>query len=132
MIYFFDCKYLERCKLLIYNVADKKIVNKLIGIREKGRSEYPVQSNYRTIKKEIVESQRYDYYFGKNKLILPPKAYTNIVFTYKGEVSYVDENEELISMKYLGFDKIKSTFRYQYKNNVFCIDVGFYINCQRQ
>ncbi len=54
---------------------------------------------------------------------------TNIVFTYKGEVSYVDENEKLISMKYLGFDKIKRTFRYQFKNNVFCIDVSFYINC---
>lgn len=89
MIYFFDCKYLERCKLLIYNVADKKIVSKLIGIREKGRCEYPVQSNYRTIKKGIVESQRYDYYFGKNKLILPPKAYTNMIMNLKTQNHYL-------------------------------------------
>ena len=33
---------LERCKLLINNVPDEQIVNKLIEIRGKGRNEYPI------------------------------------------------------------------------------------------
>ena len=33
---------LERCKLLIDNVPDEKIVNKLIEMRGKGRNDYPV------------------------------------------------------------------------------------------
>lgn len=50
---------------------------------------------------------------------------TNIVYTYKGEVSYVNENGELIPMKYLGYDKIKNTLRYQYKNIVYSIDISY-------
>ena len=50
---------------------------------------------------------------------------TNIVYTYKGEVSYVDDNGELIPMKYLGYDKIKNTLRYQYRNNVYSIDISY-------
>ena len=50
---------------------------------------------------------------------------TQIVYTYKGEVSYVDENGELIPMKYLGYDKIKNTLRYQYRNNVYSIDISY-------
>lgn len=50
---------------------------------------------------------------------------TNIVYTYKGDVSYVDDNGKLVLMKYLGYDKIKNTLRYQYKNNVYSIDISY-------
>ena len=50
---------------------------------------------------------------------------TNIVYTYNGEVFYVDENGELIPMKYLGYDKIKNTLRYQYKEKVYSINIGY-------
>ena len=50
---------------------------------------------------------------------------TNIVYTYKGEVSYVDEDGEIIPMKYLGYDKVKNTLRYQYKKNVYSIDISY-------
>ena len=33
---------LERCKLLIDNVPDEKIVNNLTQIRGKGRDDYPI------------------------------------------------------------------------------------------
>lgn len=35
---------LERCKLLIDNVPDEKIINKLYEIRGKGRNDYPIEA----------------------------------------------------------------------------------------
>ena len=40
---------LERCKLLIENVPDEKIIHKLIEIRGKGRNEYPVIAVWNSI-----------------------------------------------------------------------------------
>ncbi len=93
---------LERCKLLLENVPDEKIVNKLIEIRGKGRNEYPVIpvwnsllimpliecSRVEQLRRELARNRDlrkicgfddYDYYFGKNKLVPPPKAYTNML-----------------------------------------------------
>lgn len=92
---------LERCKLLIENVPDEKIVNKLIEIRGKGRNEYPIIpvwnsilimpllecSTVEQLRRELSRNRDlrklcgfndYDYYFGKNKLVPSPKAYTNM------------------------------------------------------
>ena len=92
---------LERCKLLIDNVPDEKIVNKLIEIRGKGRNDYPVIpvwnallvmpllecSTIEQLRRELSRNRDlrkicgfndYDYYFGKNKLVPPPKAFTNM------------------------------------------------------
>lgn len=92
---------LERCKLLIENVPDEKIVNKLIEIRGKGRNDYPVIpvwnsflimpllecSTVEQLRRELSRNgdlrklcgfNDYDYYFGKNKLVPPPKAFTNM------------------------------------------------------
>jgi len=92
---------LERCKLLIDNVPDKKIVDKLVKIRGKGRNEYPVVAVWNSIlimpllecssveqlRRELSRNRDlrkicgfndYDYYFGKNKLVPPPKAYSNM------------------------------------------------------
>ena len=92
---------LERCKLLLDNVPDEKIVNKLIEIRRKGRDEYPVIAVWNSIlimpllecstieqlRRELSRNRDlrkicgfndYDHVFGKNKLVPPPKAYTNM------------------------------------------------------
>ena len=92
---------LERCKLLIENVPDKKIIDKLLEIRGKGRNNYPVIpvwnsilimpllecSTVEQLRRELSRNRDlrklcgfddYDYYFGKNKLVPPPKAYTNM------------------------------------------------------
>ena len=92
---------LERCKLLIENVPDKKIIDKLLEIRGKGRNNYPVIpvwnsilimpllecSTIEQLRRELSRNRDlrklcgfddYDYYFGKNKLVPPPKAYTNM------------------------------------------------------
>lgn len=97
---------LERCKLLIDNIPDEKIVNKLIEIRGKGRNEYPVIpvwnsllimpviecSTVEQLRRELSRNRDlrklcgfndYDYYFGKNKLVPPPKAYTNMIRNLK-------------------------------------------------
>ena len=50
---------------------------------------------------------------------------TNIVYTFDGKVSYVDEFGKLIPMKYLGYDKVRNTLRYQYKNNIYSIDISY-------
>ena len=93
---------LERCKLLIENVSDEKIVKKLLEIRGKGRNDYPVIpvwnsilimpllecSTVEQLRRELSRNRDlrklcgfndYDYYFGKNKLVPPPKAYTNMM-----------------------------------------------------
>ena len=97
---------LERCKLIIDNVPDEKIVNKLIEIRGKGRNEYPVIAVWNSIlimpalecstieqlRRELSRNRDLrkicgfrdeDYYYGKNKLVPPPKAYTNMIKNLK-------------------------------------------------
>ena len=97
---------LERCKLLIENIPDEKIVNKLIEIRGKGRNEYPVIAVWNSIlimpllecstveqlRRELSRNRDLrklcgfrdeDYYYGKNKLVPPPKAYTNMIKNLK-------------------------------------------------
>lgn len=97
---------LERCKLLIENVPDEKIIHKLIEIRGKGRNEYPVIAVWNSIlimpllecstveqlRRELSRNRDlrklcgfndYDYYFGKNKLVPPPKAYPNMIKNLK-------------------------------------------------
>lgn len=92
---------LERCTLLINNVPDEKIVKKLKEIRGKGRNEYPIEAVWNSIlimpllecssveqlRRELSRNRDlrricgfddYNYYFGKNKLVPPPKAYTNM------------------------------------------------------
>ena len=50
---------------------------------------------------------------------------TNIVYTYDGDVYYVDDKGEKNSMKYLGYDKIKDKLRYGYNNNkVYSIELS--------
>ena len=93
---------LERCKLLIENVPDEKIVNKLIEIRGKGRNEYPIIplwnsllimpliecSTIEQLRRELSRNRDlrklcgfndYDYHFGKCKLVPPSKSYTNLI-----------------------------------------------------
>lgn len=97
---------LERCKLLIGNVPDEKIVNQLIKMRGKGRNDYPVIpvwnsllimpliecSKVEQLRRELSRNRDlrkicgfndYDYYFGKSKLVPPPKAYTNMIKNLK-------------------------------------------------
>ena len=50
---------------------------------------------------------------------------TNIVYTYDGKVSYIEENYEEIPMKYLGYDKVRDTLRYEYKGKVYSIDRNY-------
>ncbi len=92
---------LERCKLLIDNVPDEKIVNKLLEIRGKGRNDYPIIplwnsilimpliecSTVEQLRRELSRNSDLrklcgfndaDYYYGKCKLVPPPKAYTNL------------------------------------------------------
>ena len=92
---------LERCKLLIENVPDDEIVNKLIKIRGNGRNDYPVIpvwnsilimpllecSTIEQLRRELSRNSDLrklcgfndaDYYFGNKKLVPPPKAYTNL------------------------------------------------------
>lgn len=50
---------------------------------------------------------------------------TNIVYTYDGKVYYVEDNGEMIPMKYMGYDKIKEKLRYQYKSNIYSIELSY-------
>ena len=97
---------LERCKLLIDNVPDEQIIEKLIKIRGKGRNDYPVIpvwnsllimpiiecSTIEQLRRELSRNRDlrklcgfndYDYYFGKNKLVPPSKVYTNMIKNLK-------------------------------------------------
>ena len=49
---------------------------------------------------------------------------TQIVYTYNGNVSYIDETGKSQPMKYLGYDKIKDTLRYEYVGRVYSIEVS--------
>lgn len=126
---------LERCKMLIDNVPDKKIVNQLIKMRGKGRNDYPVIpvwnsilimpllecSTIEQLRRELSRNRDlrricgfddYDYYFGKNKLVPPPKAYTNM---YKNL-------QKIESMLKDCFNELRE-FMYKYLKN-FGKDVG--------
>ncbi|MEG1793365.1 MAG: transposase [Bacilli bacterium] len=50
---------------------------------------------------------------------------TDLLYTYDGKVSIIDENNENIPLKYLGYDKVKNTLRYQHKSNVYSIDINY-------
>ncbi len=50
---------------------------------------------------------------------------TNIVYTYDGKVSIVDEKENMITLKYLGYDKTKNTLRYGHQNKIYSIDINY-------
>lgn len=50
---------------------------------------------------------------------------TNLVYTYDGKVSIINDKGEAISLKYLGYDKVKNTLRYQYQNQVYSIDINY-------
>lgn len=92
---------LERCKLLIDNAPDEKIIKKLKKIRGKGRNDYPVEAVWNSIlimpllecstveqlRRELSRNRDlrkicgfndYDYHFGKNKLVPPSKTYSNM------------------------------------------------------
>ena len=92
---------LERCKLLIDNVPDEKIIDKLYEIRGKGRNDYPIEAVWNSmliaqliecstiaqLRRELSRNRDLrklcgfndaDFYYGKRKLIPPAKAYTNI------------------------------------------------------
>lgn len=97
---------LERCKLLINNVPDEKIINKLYEIRGKGRNDYPIEavwnsllitpllecSSINQLRRELSRNRDLrkicgfndaDYYYGKCKLVPPPKAYSNMIKNLK-------------------------------------------------
>ena len=92
---------LERCKLLIKNVPDEKIINKLYEMRGKGRNDYPIEAVWNSIlimpiiecstveqlRRELSRNRDLrricgfndaDYYYNKCKLVPPPKAYSNM------------------------------------------------------
>ena len=97
---------LERCKLLLNNVPDEMLVSKLVEIRGKGRNDYPVIpvwnslliapliecSSIEQLRRELSRNRDLrkicgfndaDYYYGKCKLVPPPKAYTNMIKNLK-------------------------------------------------
>ncbi len=97
---------LERCKMLIDNVPDRKIVEKLKEIRGKGRDDYPVaavwnailimplleHSTVEQLRRELSRNSdlraicgfsKGDYILGKCKLVPPPKAFSNVFSNLK-------------------------------------------------
>lgn len=97
---------LERVKLLLDNVPDEKIVNKLQEIRGKGRNDYPIIPMWNSLlilpllecksiemlRRELSRNRDLrklcgfndaDYYYGKCKLVPPSKAYSNLIKNLK-------------------------------------------------
>lgn len=97
---------LERCKLLIENVPDEDIIKNLKKIRGKGRNDYPIEAVWNAIlimpllecstveqlRRELSRNRDLrrlcgfddmDYYFGKCKLVPPPKAFSNVMKNLK-------------------------------------------------
>ena len=97
---------LERCKLLLDNAPDEKIISKLYEIRGKGRNDYPIEAVWNSIlimpllecsgveqlRRELLRNRDLrklcgfndaDYYYGKCKLVPPPKAYSNMISNLK-------------------------------------------------
>ena len=50
---------------------------------------------------------------------------TDIVYSYDGKVSIVNDKGELEKLKYLGYDKVKNTLRYGYEGKVYSIDISY-------
>ena len=50
---------------------------------------------------------------------------TNIVYTYDGKVSIVNNAGDIILLKYLGYDKVKNTLRYGYQRKIYSIDINY-------
>jgi len=50
---------------------------------------------------------------------------TNIVYNYKGDVYYVDDNCEKHKMKYMGYDKQKKCLRYSHENKTYKIYTSY-------
>lgn len=50
---------------------------------------------------------------------------TDIVYDSKGIVMIVNENLEMIPLKYKGYDKIKDTLRYEYKGKIYSIEISY-------
>ena len=45
---------------------------------------------------------------------------------YDGKVCIVENNGDIIPLKYVGYDKVKNTIKiYQYKNKVYSIDTNY-------
>ena len=119
---------LERCKLLIDNVPDEQIIEKLIKIRGKGRNDYPVIpvwnsllimpiiecSTIEQLRRELSRNRDlrklcgfndYDYYFGKNKLVPPSKAYTNMIKNLKNIESLL--KDAFYKLRKFMYEKLK-------------------------
>ena len=50
---------------------------------------------------------------------------TDIVYTYDGRVSIVNDKGEIESLKYLGYDKIRDTLRYGQGKKVYSIEISY-------
>lgn len=97
---------LERCKLVIENAPDEKVIKKLYEIRGKGRNDYPIEavwnsllimplvecSKVEQLRRELSRNSDLrrlcgfndaDYYYGKRKLVPSPKAYSNMMKNLK-------------------------------------------------
>jgi len=115
---------LERVKLLIDNVPDEKIIKELIRIRGKGRNDYPIipvwnsiliaplveASSIDSLRRELSRNRDLrslcgfndaDYYYGKCKLVPPPKAYSNMFKNLKEIRPLLKESfDELVDFIY--------------------------------
>ena len=115
---------LERCKLLLDNVPDEKILKKLEEIRGKGRNEYPLVAVWNSIlimpllecssieqlRRELSRNRDLrkicgfndgDYYCGKCKLVPPSKAYSNMFKNLKKIEPIIKESfDELTEYMY--------------------------------
>lgn len=135
---------LERVKLLLDNVPDEKIIRQLEKIRGKGRNEYPIIPVWNSIiiapliEATTIESLRRelsrnrdlrklcgfndaDCYYGKCKLVPPPKAYSNMFRnlkeiepllkdTFKELVDFMYDNLENFGVETAGDGKIFSGY----------------------
>lgn len=100
----------------------EKIVNKIETVSaDRG---YDAKSTIEEIKdygiKPVIDIRNM---WGKSE---PTKQYknTDIVYTYDGKIFIVDEKRELISLKYLGYDKIRETLRYSCGQKVYSIEIS--------
>ena len=92
--------------MLLDNVPYEEIVNKLCEIRGKGRNDYPIEAVWNSIlitpliecssveqlRRELSRNRDLrrmcgfndaNYYYGKCKLVPPPKAYSNMISNLK-------------------------------------------------
>ena len=50
---------------------------------------------------------------------------TDIVYNYKGDVFYVENDGSLAKMKYMGYDKQKKCLRYSYEEKIYKIYISY-------